>query len=488
VTPTLLEAIPRLRDSRARSGRYLRSLEEVRDSAREYADRHARPRALEIDRRTEADASYFDWELVRAGCSYGLLSLAIPKPAGGRGALGLHVSIAMEELCVACPAIANVFGAHGLGLAPLVLLGGPAHWDGVLREIVREEREGRPLLMAFAITEPGAGTDVEDPDLMRGARMATTARRVSGGYRLSGTKHFISNGSVARWISVCMPTDPLRPAETATLFLVDAESEGFSVGRVEHKMGQRACPAAELVFNDVFVPNKLVIGREGDGLSGTLLVLALSRGPVGAIATGIARGAYERLLAWLASDPAACGLAERQEVQLALASMEEDIHLARQAYVDAATEFELAGVGRALRNPTVRAASHVPAFIRRHRPLSGWLASPAARERAVSAVARSCSDREATRSLALSSLAKARGADVAMRVTGLALEIAGLGAGSLTAELEKLWRDAKLTQIYEGTNQLNRLEVFRGLSRGETLPVLPARNGAAASATAGATA
>jgi len=116
---------------------------------------------------------------------------------------------------------------------------------------------------------------------------------VPGGFRLSGTKRFISNGSVARWITILMATDPRRPAETWTCFLVDARSEGFAVSRVEHKMGQRACPAAELAFDEVFVPDERIVGREGDGAAATMIVLACSRGPVGAIATGIARGAYE---------------------------------------------------------------------------------------------------------------------------------------------------------------------------------------------------
>ncbi|MHB8492603.1 MAG: acyl-CoA dehydrogenase family protein, partial [Solirubrobacteraceae bacterium] len=322
-------------------------------------------------------------------------------------------------------------------------------------------------------TEPEAGTDVEDPYLLARARITTRARRVPGGYRLSGTKRFISNGSVARWISVVMPVDPARPVETQTCFLVDSETEGFSVARVEHKMGQRACPAAELSFTDVFVPDERVVGREGDGSTETMIVLACSRPPVGAIATGIARGAYERLLAWLEEDPRARGLLERQHVQLALADMEEDIHLARQAYLDAATEVDRRALGPAMAHPLVRALGALPPTLRRHAPMRGILGSARTRDRTAALLHSTTDDRALTRAVALSSLAKARGGDVAMRVTGAALEIAGLAAGPVRAELEKLWRDAKLTQIYEGTNQLNRLEVYRGLCRGETMPCLP---------------
>ena len=450
----------------------VRELEGFRVRAQRFAEVHVRPRALEIDRRTGEDPSWFDWDLVRAGGEHGMLSLLVPKPAGGMGGLATQAAVVLEELCAACPGIALIFGAHALGISPL-LLGGASQWDGVLAELVGSERSGEPLLMAFAVTEPEAGTDVEDPELLARARITSHARRVPGGFRLNGTKRFISNGSVARWIAVLMATDPRRPAETWTFFLVDARSEGFAVSRVEHKMGQRACPAAELTFDEVFVPDERIVGREGDGAAVTMIVLACSRGPVGAIATGIARGAYERVLGWLEEDRAARGLLGHQHVQLALAGMEEEIHLARQLYMDATTEFDHTALGGAMSHPVVRALGHVPASVRRRAPVRGWLASDRARDATIALLHRTTSDRAVTRSLALSSMAKALGGDVAMRVTGAALELAGLRAGPVRAELEKLWRDAKLTQIYEGTNQLNRLEVYRGLCHRETIGCLP---------------
>src|SRR5690606_15530154 len=158
-----------------------------------------------------------------------------------------------EEVSAACPGVGTIFGAHALGASPLVLAG-PAFWDGVLHDVTTAAHSGSPELMAAAVTEPTAGTDIEHHQHVRTAKLVARARKVRGGYRLSGVKHFISNGSVARWITVMMPTDLARPSETMSGFLVDARSPGFSIGRVEHKMGQRACPAAELVFDDVFVP------------------------------------------------------------------------------------------------------------------------------------------------------------------------------------------------------------------------------------------
>jgi alkylation response protein AidB-like acyl-CoA dehydrogenase len=439
---------------------------------------------MELDRRIGEDPTYFDWGLVRAGLEYRMLSEVIPTQVGGGGGLAVNGAALLEELAVACPGVANLFGAHALGILPLVL-SGPGHWVGVLREIAEAERRGEPLLMACAITEPEAGTDVEDPELLRTARIGSHARRVAGGYRLSGTKRFISNGNVARWITVIMPTDPHHPAETWTAFLVDTGSDGFSAGRIEHKMGQRASPAAELLFDDVFVADEAVVGREGDGIAGMVGTLAASRAPVAAIATGIARGAYERLLDWLEHDPHARGLLQRDHVQLTLAQMTEEIHLARLAYLSAAEQFDRT-VHPALAHPLVRALSLVPSVAWRYNMPRRAMSIPWVRDETITVLRHTTTDRKVTESLAHSSMAKAHCADVAMRVTGAALDIAGLEAGPVRAELEKLWRDAKLTQIYEGTNQLNRLTVYHGLCLGETLPALPLPVGSDARTAGGA--
>lgn len=447
------------------------SPDETRSRARQFAQLQVAPRAMELDARIGADPTYFDWDLVRTGLGYRILSEVIPTQVGGGGGLAVNGAVLLEELAVACPGVANLVGAHMLGILPL-LLAGPGHWVGALREVVEAERRGEPVLFGLAITEPDAGTDVEDPDLLRTARISTHADRVPGGYLLNGTKRFISNGNVARWITVIMPTDVHRPAETWTAFLLDTRSEGFSAGRIEHKMGQRASPAAELHFDDVFVPDSALIGREGDGVAGTVGTLAASRAPVAAIATGTARGAYERLLAWLDEDPRARGLLDHEHVQLTLAKMVEEIHLARQGYLRAAEQFD-ATVGPALSHPLLRALGLVPNAVWHAGRARRELARPWVVEKTLRVLGSVTDDRAVTESLAMSSLAKAHAADVAVWVTGAALDIVGLAAGPVRAELEKLWRDAKLTQIYEGTNQLNRLEVYRGLCRGETLRALP---------------
>jgi alkylation response protein AidB-like acyl-CoA dehydrogenase len=217
------------------------------------------------------------------------------------------------------------------------------------------------------------------------------------------------------------------------------------------------------------------VARVGDGAGATLIVLAASRPPVGAIATGIARGAYERLLGWLRDDPDAKGLLERQSVQLRLARMAEQIHLARQAYMDAAVELDVAALGSATGSPLLKGLGLLPQGVHRRPRVRRAMTAAATRDALAAFLNRATSNEAITRSLGLSSLAKARGGDVAMGVTNAALEIAGLTDAPVRAELQKLWRDAKLCQIYEGTNQLNRIEVYRALVANETMPALPPR-------------
>jgi len=448
-------------------------LDDVLRRTHGLCERRVRPQALEYDRRAWADTSDFPWELVAEGGRLGLLSVSLPSPdAGGPRLMVTTLAAMMEEMAAGCAGVATIFGAHGLGAAPLGF-GGPYFWTGALREVAEAERTAEPQIMAFAITEPPAGTDMENPDLVDRAHLACLATKVSGGYRLNGTKHFISNGSEARWITVYMPVDRDRPRATMTCFLVDARSEGFRVGHVEHKMGQRACPAAEIIFEDCFVPEENIVGRVGDGATNMMCVLIASRPCVGAIGTGIARGAYERLRDWLTHDPEGQPLLEHQQVQLALAQMEEDIRVARLLWLDAALDFDTVSIGALLADPAARLFSRVPQRVRSSTLVRRQLSSGLARGAAMMLMRRRLGDAGLTRSLALSSMAKARGGDTAMRVTGQALEIAGLSSGPIRAELEKLLRDAKLCQIYEGTNQLNRLEVYEGLCLGEELGLLP---------------
>jgi alkylation response protein AidB-like acyl-CoA dehydrogenase len=472
-TRTLTEAFPRMAGNPQLTGRDLKTLQGILDRTREFCDQHVRPRALELDQRAWDDIEDFPWDLAREGGKRGLFSVSLPPQAGGEARFMVTtLATVMEEMSAACPGVAVIFGAHGLGVGPLAF-GGPAQWDGVMSKIVQGEQSGDPVIMSFAITEPSAGTDMENPDLVDAAHLGCHAKPVKGGFLLNGTKCFISNGPQARYVTVYMPVDPARPRATMTCFLVDSRSPGFKVGHIEHKMGQRASRASELIFEDMFVSEDDVIGSVGDGVTNMMGVLIGSRPCVGAIGTGIARGAYERLLEWLLNDPEGRLLLERQQVRMALAQMEEEIHLSRQAYMDAATEFDNVSIGKLMKDPGVRLLGKIPKRVRTSPLVQRQMQSGMSRKAVMFLLRRRVGNRGLTRALAMSSMAKARGADTGMKVAGMALEIAGLSSGPLRAELEKLVRDAKLTQIFEGTNQLNRLEVAEGLSLGGEIGLLP---------------
>ncbi len=456
----LLGDFPMLEAMRSRHRAWFDSLLQVVQECGAFNRRHALSAALEIDRRARDEHDYFDWETARAGCAHGLFGLIIPRRLGGRGGLAAAFSLAMEELCSACAGIANIFGAHALGIVPLLTSGSLAHWDTHLRPTAEAEKRGEPLIWAYAITEPSAGTDVEEPNFLTRARLSMRAKKVRGGYLLNGRKCFISNGAVARWLTLTTCTDPSRPLETWTLFLIDREMPGFSVVRNEVKMGQRACPASELLFEDVFVPEENVLGREGEGMDlGALLVLAASRAPVGAIGTGIARGALERLREWAGERHGGRRPLDRQGVQMALADMHIELQKARWAYMNAALAFDLS-LGRVLDSPATRVVLRLPASLREGRGWQAMMRSSAGKGLIFAIMRATTSESEVTRALALASLAKVVGGDTAMRVTSRCLEMLGTEPCSQRPWLEKAFRDAKLTQIYEGTNQLNRLTFF----------------------------
>jgi len=457
----LMDDFPMLNAMRARRPMYVEKLVKVVRDCAEYNERYVMPVALEIDRRMEHDHDYFAWDLVQAALPYRLLSLAIPALVGGVGGLSVMFSLAMEELCSACPGIGNIFGAHALGVSPFLVAGSMAHWESALRDCAESEKAGKPVLMAAAVTEPSAGTDVEEPNFLKTARLSMGAKKVAGGYVLNGTKCFISNGSVADYTVLCCATDRDRPFESWTTFIITKDMEGFSVPRVEEKMGQRACPAAELLFEDCFVPDENVMGMEGDGMQpGTLLLLAASRAPVGAIATGIARGAYEWFVKW-ANRARAGGMRpiDRQSVQMAIADMKTRIQLARWAYLNAALTFD-GSLGNVMNSPVTKSLAFMPRSVRTGDQFKKFFLSNAGKQMTEALIAAHTSSAAVTHALANASMAKAVGGDTAMYISTLALEMMGIEDSEERPWIEKAFRDAKLTQIYEGTNQLNRLVLF----------------------------
>ncbi len=384
-----------------------RALRRYRRAVRDFARRELAPRALGLDREPHGPA---EREVLLAAAREGLLTDLLPWPLGTvpwsryRHPLALVQSLKMEELCAACGGLGLLIGAHGLGSAPLLLSGDPGTIRRFLLPAYRRSRAGEPSLLAFAITEPGAGSDAEESAGAAAARPGTRARRAPGGFRLSGRKIFISGGDLADAVTVFAALDD-GGMESWTCFLVERTRPGFSVARRELKMGQRASGAAELVFEDVFLPDDHVVGGLGRGWALNRATLNLSRVPVGAIALGIARGAAEAAVefarrARLGGRP----LVSYQDVQIEIARM--------------LTELE------AMRALVWRSA-------RTWRPRQ-----------------------------ARASMTKVFCSDAAVRVCERAMALMSDHGLWQSQRAEKAFRDARLTQIYEGTNQVNLLAVI----------------------------
>lgn len=393
-----------------------RRLARRRRAYRDFARRELTP----LVERADADPTgYHPRPLLTAAARAGLLSEQLPPPWGTmpltavRDGPLFHEVLKAEELSAVCAGLSLSLLAHGLGLAPLELCGDLASIRRWLVPITRDNRAGRVRLAAFAITEPAAGSDVEDSDGAAVARFRTTAHHTTGGYVLNGQKVFITGGAHADLVTVFATLVPERggPARVDrdwTCFVVERGTPGLRTGRSEHKLGQRAADATELFFDDVFVPTANRVGAERSGWALNRNVLNYSRLPVGAIAVGIARGATEAATAYCRrARLGGRALLSYQEVQLAVA----DLWLETMA----------------MRAMVWQGARHIPPT-----------------QAVSSAVKTYCGDR-------------------AVAVCARAIELLGDDGAQLAGGVEKRLRDARLNQIYEGTNQLNRLAVIEAL-------------------------
>jgi alkylation response protein AidB-like acyl-CoA dehydrogenase len=367
----------------------------LRDAVRTLADDRVAPRAGDIDRTGE-----FPQDLRELLAAQDILALPFPAEHGGLGADLLTICLAVEQLSRACATTGLILAVHELASLPLLLAG----TDEQRARWVPDLAAGRRLI-AFALTEAEAGSDV--------AAIRTRAVRDGDDYVISGSKRFISHGSVADLITVFAVTDPNAPRHARlSCFEVEVPTDGFSVARIEHKMGLRGSPTAELVFDGVRVPADARIGAEGDGFDLAMRTFDRSRPGIAAQAVGIAQGALEVASAY-ASDRRQFGkrIGDLQMVAAMLADMDAATEAARQLLYKACVEIE-AGSPDASR----------------------W-----------------------------SALCKLVAGDAAMRVTTDAVQVLG-GYGYIDEfPVERMMRDAKITQLYEGTQQIQRLVVARAL-------------------------
>jgi alkylation response protein AidB-like acyl-CoA dehydrogenase len=393
-----------------------RPLAALRRRLRAFAERHLAGEALAVDAEPHAPAGVLGERarrvLVAAGRE-GLLSDLLPAPFGSADPrlfahpLALAASLKTEELAAVDGGLMLLVCAHALGLAPVLFSGDV----GALRRFVlpafRQSLAGDPHVFAFAITEPGAGSDVEEGHGASLARPGVVARARGDRFVLDGRKCYISGGDIARDVAVFAALEG-EGMESWTMFLVNARTPGFRVARTELKMGMRASGAAELELDGVLVPRARVLGGLRRGWALNRAVLNMSRLPVGAMGVGFARAATDAAITFacqhrLGRRP----LIGYQEVQLAIADMLAETQAARAMVWAAASR------GQAI-------------------------------QREASAVKVVCTD-------------------TALRVCARAMDLLGNHALTHGARVEKAWRDARLTQIFEGTNQVNRLAIVEDL-------------------------
>ncbi len=334
----------------------------------------------------------FPWAVIKDLADSDMFRVFIPEEYEGLGGGCFELCLVIEELSRVCSGIAVSYAASALGCFTLLEYGTEAQKQKYLPHIASGRR-----LTAFALTEPTAGSDA--------SAIKTTAERVDGGYVLNGTKQFITNGGEAEIYTVIALTDKTRGARGASTFLVEKDTPGFSFGKKERKMGIRASSTRELIFRNCLVPDENMIGKQGMGFIMTMKLLDRSRPGIGAQAVGLAQGALEAAVDY-----------SRQRIQFGHPLI--SLPVVQDILADMATRVEAA---RAL----VYAAA-----------------------RTVDSGAKNFTEESA--------MAKVFASDTAMKVTTDAVQICG-GAGYMKDyPVEKMMRDAKITQIYEGSNQVLR--------------------------------
>ena len=364
----------------------------LRASVERLARERIAPRAAEMDAAQE-----FPDDIRRLLAEHGILRLKIPQAYGGVPADAVTCCLVTEEIARVDGSSSLMLVNHLAGLAPLVRGSTDEQKSRFLPAIV----EGGHIV-GFALTEPGAGSDA--------ASLQTRAAREGGGYRLTGTKCFITNGGVARVFVLFATLDPALKKEGITAFLVHGDNPGLRVGKKEDKMGMRASPTTEILLENAFVPEEARISGEGEGWGLLIEGLSETRILIGALSLGLADGATE-VAARYALERSQFGktISTFQGIQFMLADMLIGIETARSLVYRAARMQDQG-------HPSVRRYA---------------------------------------------SMAKCYASDVAMRVTTDAVQIMGGYGYMKDYPVERMMRDAKVLQIFEGTNQIQRMIIAR---------------------------
>ena len=369
----------------------------LRDLAHDFAQNEIRPVAAHHDQTGE-----YPWAVLAKAHEVGLLNTHIAGENGGIALGAMDGMVIAEELAWGCSGIGTAMEANGLAQQPVILGGSTALKARYLAPMT--EARARPSMCAYAVTEPGAGSDVQG--------LKTTAVKRGDKWVLNGNKMWITNAGVADWFFVVAVTDPAKLARGGmTAFVVERSWPGVSVGKKEYNMGQRCSDTRGLTFEEVEVPEDNVVGQVGDGWKLAMAAFDYTRPAVSNSAIGVARAAMEHAMQY-ATERKAFGqpIANHQAIQFMLADMATEIDAGRLLCWKAA-----------------------------------WMKDNGQRN-----------TKEAA-------MAKAFCADVVMRTTTNAVQVYGGYGYSQEYPVEKLMRDAKIFQIYEGTSQIQRIIIAREL-------------------------
>lgn len=357
--------------------------------ARDIAQKEIAPRALDIDKN-----GIMDEELLHILKQSGMTQLSVPKEYGGAGLDLLTVALIAEELAKGCAGVATVCAANFLASFPVLIAGNDEQKKSYFDCL------NRGGMSCFALTEPGAGSDA--------GAVSCRAKKVDGGYLLNGTKCFITNAPIADKITLFANTRESGGIRGLTVFIVDRNTKGLSIGKEEDKMGIRASATSEIIFDDCFIPAECRVGREGMGFRIAMETLQKSRPVVGAISVGIAQAALENAIHYAH---------QRKQFGQKIASFE----MVQEMIADMVMKTEAA-----------RALVHKACIMQ----MTGDKKAPL-----------------------FSAMSKCFASDAAMEVTTTAVQVMGGNGYSRENPNEKYMRDAKIMQIYEGTNQVQRLVI-----------------------------
>jgi len=343
----------------------------------------------------------YPWEMVKVFSDAGFFELYIPEEYGGAGCGVLELCLVVEELSRICGGIALSVAATALGTFPILISGNDRQKEKYLPDLAKGK-----ILAGFGLTEPNAGSDA--------GSIRTTARRDGDHYILNGQKCFITNGGNAKIYTVIASTDPEKGSRGASAFIIEEGMEGFKYGKIEDKMGIRASSTCDLVFEDCKVPVENLIGKEGQGFIVAMKTLDKSRPGVAAQALGIAQGAFDLAVEYTTQRiQFGKSIISNQGIQWKLAEMATEIEASR-ALVYAVSRMIDAGNTNVAKD---------------------------------------------------AGIAKYKAAETAMKVATDAVQLFGGYGYMRDYPIEKFMRDAKITQIYEGTNQIQLQVIAKSIIR-----------------------